>query len=157
MVVQLTESTDKDMALILAWRNNPLSYKYFWQQGYKDEGLISWETHYEWWNSHRDWLRYIIEVKDNNITRPVGYIQFSDWGNDMADIGIYIGEVTLWGKGIGKEALSLGIRELEVKGFKKARADVLLTNIGSQKIFEATGFKKIVGRREGECSYERIL
>ena len=157
MIIYLKESTDNDMPLILAWRNNPLLYKYTYTQGYLGGGAISWETHYKWWNEHRDWWRYIIKVSDDMGYRPVGYIQFNDWGDGLADIGIYLGEITLWGKGIGKQSLYLGLNELKKKGFIKARADILPSNKRSQRMFLSLGFIRIENRREGEWSYEKIL
>ena len=157
MIIYLKEGTDDDMPLILAWRNNPLLYKYTYTQGYLGGGVISWETHYKWWNEHRDWGRYIIKVCDNMDYRSVGYIQFADWGDGLADIGIYIGEITLWGKGVGKQSLHLGLDKLKVKGFIKTRADILPFNKRSQKMFLSLGFTRVENRREGEWSYERIL
>ena len=157
MRVCLRPCTVDDMPLILAWRNNPLLYKTLYTQGYQGKGLISWEEHYSWWESHGNLQRRIIWVTDSTGTRSVGYIQFADWGDGVADIGIYIGEITLWGKGIGRRALTIAMADLRDMGTKVVRADVVISNVASQRMFESLGFSKVAGRREGECSYQRGL
>ena len=158
MKVSLQPSTDNDIELILAWRNHPLVFQFLYTQGFLGHGYISWDEHYKWWNKHRHWTRLIILVEDETVSRKVGYIQFADWGEGIADTGVYLGEITLWGQGIMKKALNLGLEHLKEKGFTKARADIVKSNQRSIALYEGLGFVRLLGsKREGEWDYELIL
>jgi RimJ/RimL family protein N-acetyltransferase len=76
-----------------------------------------------------------------NITAHV------DSPNEVADIGILIGEKTLWGKGYGLEAFEAVVEFLfHQQGLRKVTAGALSINIGMTRIMQRTGMKED-GRR----------
>ena len=153
MTVLLREVTDNDMELILAWRSSPLVY----QSLYSQRGPLTWEEHYKWWKSRYNWKRWIIQVNDNETTRDVGCVNFGQLDSWKPQVGIFIGEVTLWGKGIAKEALTLALEWLREQSYIRIWTTILKDNFRSIKLFEGLGFKKIGEGRPGEWEYELRL
>ena len=154
-IISLREVTDNDMELVLAWRNSPPVYQGFYEQGYGSKGTISWTEHYLWWKSRFNWKRFITQVNDGMITRDVGCVNFSGLDNWNPEVGIFIGEVSLWGRGVGKKALSLALDWLKENGYTAVHTTILKYNMRSIKLFESIGFKKIGEGREGEFAFER--
>jgi len=120
-----------DLELILAWRSNPLIYKWFYQQ----KGPLKWEDHFFHWSEkkpRKDWI-----IKYNG--RKVGSV-FVVFMEGIADVGIYVGEVTLWGKGIGNAALAQAVLWLRGQKYREARARINKENTVSKIVFEKAGF-----------------
>lgn len=120
-----------DLPLLLAWRSDKEITQYM--PVARDERL-TWKEHYRYWNTvgHRDWMIIIKE-------RPVGIVHILP---ATGEVGIIIGEKTLWGKGIATEALRLML-ELVAKNqltHKLIWAAIHPENIASQKTFTKAGF-----------------
>ena len=152
--VYLTRVIDTDIELLMAWRSNPLVYKYFYLQR---EPLV-WENHLKWFMGERnsqDRVMYMVWYDD----RRVGSTSLHSFSSRTPEIDIYIGEVTLWGKGVGKEAIRLVIDyNIEtLKRFKAVSARIMKGNIRSQKMFEACGFVRRGEGRPGEWYYEKVI
>ena len=96
MNVRLRPARTADLPLLLAWRSNPRIYEHFRGQ----EGPLVWESHVRWWESRRDRKDWIIVVEDTLGGRPVGSIYATDLDQEAPELGLYIGEVSAWGKGI---------------------------------------------------------
>ena len=156
MNIQLREATIDDLELILAWRNHPEVYKTTYQQGYLGRGLIDWDTHWKWWNSRQGWFIFIIQVAEDDFTRDVGGISLN-LNPSCPDIGYYVGEITLWNKGVGTKAISLALDWLKEKGYREVEATVLKTNLPSSHVLAKLGFRLIGDGREGELVYKKIL
>ena len=153
MIVLLREMTKGDLELVMAWRSHPEIYKGYYSQ----KGSLTWEEHLKFWKSRHNWQAWIVQVNDSITTRDVGLVTVGQLDSWYPDVGIFIGEVTLWGKGIGKEALQLAINWLKEKGYQRARASILKDNLRSQKLFESAGFKQVGVAREGEWLYDITL
>lgn len=93
--------TDRDKELIYYWRQNELIYKNFLVQ----KNPLIWRDHIGFWltyNSRIDWI--ILYNK-----RRIGSVYFKILNSKELDVGFYIGDVSMWGKGIAYEALTLSI------------------------------------------------
>jgi len=146
--VSLRKVRSWDLPLMLAWANNSKIWEYL-PTSRKGENL-TWEDHYSWWRSRtgdrQDWM---IMVRWEGFSyRPVGVVHVTELQSEVPEVGLYIGETTLWGQGIGKEAL-----RLLLSGFRnsrpKVRAVIHPHNKRSVALFTGLGFVK-TGKAEGE-------
>ena len=139
-----------DYPLIMAWRSNPLVYQHYYQQ---DAPLV-WGEHLEWWESrNEDWMAWMVLYGTDGSWRPVGVLSIGQLDSWQPDIGIFVGEVTLWGTGVGKDILSFGTQYLMAHKYHSARATIKPDNIGSIKIFEYFMFERVCESRNGEDLY----
>lgn len=148
-----------DLELLMAWRSNPLIYKYFHLQN----SPLNWSEHYKYWKSQKNTIHWIILYFQNNTWRKIGSIYISNLSSQKPEIGLFIGEVTLQGKGIGTESLKKAVDWLRTKGHKKVLARVHKKNIASRNLMEKNLFvnKGIVKRTdfmlfERELNFEHI-
>jgi RimJ/RimL family protein N-acetyltransferase len=151
--ITIREVTDTDLELLMAWRSNPLIYKFFYIQ----KKPLKWQEHHSWWISRvnrRDWM---ILIKERNITRRVGSVNITRLDTDNPEVGVFIGELCLWGKNIGRCAVLHVLKWAKSMAYKRAYARIIENNIGSIKLFESLGFKKTKKGRVGEWVYEKDL
>jgi len=149
---------NEDLPLILAWRSNPLVYKRFYQQ-FQSGDAMAWEEHVAWNESRNsDWRNFIILYEG----RPAGVVNIGQLDNWEPEIGVYIGELALWGKGIGKESVRLGVEW--IRDYAKTHkhvvaviATILDNNERSIKLFISLGFKRIADARPKESLYRKWL
>ncbi|WP_338729870.1 GNAT family N-acetyltransferase [Haladaptatus sp. DJG-WS-42] len=127
----------EDLELLLAWRSNPDIYKHFRNQ----KSALTWSDHLSWFGSRPiDRHDYIIEYNG----RRVGSVNLTQ----DSYVGVFIGEVDLWGEGIATEAVNwVCQRHSREKYFAEIHED----NIGSKQLFEKCGFTK------HECVDEWII
>ena len=156
MNVLLRETRDSDIELVLAWRNNSQVWERLYAQS-RENRPLTWEEHYSWWNSRHNWQRWIIQVNDNITTRDVGCINLSQLDSWCPQVGLFIGEVGLWGKGVGRESLLLALSWLRAKGYVKVWTTILKDNERSIRLFGSVGFRRVGEGRVGEWSYEKDL
>lgn len=142
-----------DAVLVLAWRNSPLVWQGLYTQS-KENRPLSWEEHWKWWNTKPNWKIFIIQVNDGQTTRDVGYLNIAQCEHWRPECGLSIGEVSLWGKGIAKQALQLGIEWLKESGYKRVHTSILNSNERSLKLFKSLGFKVIGEARQDETEVE---
>ncbi|MBN1793544.1 MAG: GNAT family N-acetyltransferase [Candidatus Omnitrophica bacterium] len=77
-----------------------------------------------------------------------------DYRNNFADIGLLIGERTMWGQGYASEAIRLAVDfSFNTLNLHKLTASVLSINIGSVRVFQKCGFS-IEGKREKQYFYD---
>ncbi len=100
---------------------------------------------YEWWlrcvnDDVEDFIRMGIEMEE----RMIGYVDLADIKNNSAEIGIAIGERSLWGRGIGTKSILL-LLEYAVKNFGITTfyAETHEANIRSRRMLEKMGFKEM--------------
>ena len=151
-IVSLRSAIKDDLELMMAWRSTPAVYEGFYIQ----QEPLTWEEHWNWWESRTKRMDWIVVFEDNGV-RDVGVVNVTGLGNRSPSIGIYIGDVRLWGKKIGSRAVGLALNWLSASGFKEAQADILKDNIASIRMFESVGFRKVGEGREGEWLYRLIL
>lgn len=151
----LREANITDLPLMMAWRSNPLIYQGFYQQS----SPLVWEEHLSWFQSRNpDWRTFIIIYEH----RAVGVVTIGQLDHWSPELGYYLGEISLWGKGLGTEAVGLGIKW--IKEYAKTHrhitglhTTILDDNIGSIKLIKKLGFVKGMKAREGETYWAREL
>lgn len=142
-MIYLREAKNSDLGLIMTWRNNPIVYEGFYQQNEP----LKWEEHLAWWKSrNKDWREFIVVSDERNIG-AVTIGQLDHWN---PEIGYFIGEVSLWGQGIGKEAVKLALKWLKNNGYEYCHTTVLKDNPRSLNLLKGLGFQVLGDARKGE-------
>lgn len=141
------------MELVLAWRLNPLV----------EEGIntpyraFSWQEHYTWWYSRHYWKCWIIQVTEDDFTRAVGWVALSQLDYWTPQIGFYVGEVSLWGQGVGRQAVLLGLEWLRQHGYIRVGTTVLKSNARSLNMLKGIGFTVLGEGRPDEWELQLSL
>jgi len=121
------------------WRNDSDIWKY---TEFKPDRYISLETEQEWIKGkleNKDERRFAICLKENN--QYIGNIQLLTINNGLAYFHIFIGEKSLWGNGIGKQATKLILKYAFFElGLKCVLLEVNPLNISAYKTYERMGF-----------------
>ena len=139
--VYLRRSTLEDTDRIVRWRNSELVMPYFLYRT-----PFTKASHEKWYHENIDTglaVQFIICEKRTDL--PVGaiYFQHIDRQNRKAEYGLYLGEKSAYGRGIGAEAIRLcmayGFHEL---GLHKIMMRALADNEASLRVNEKIGFRK---------------
>ena len=150
----LRDATDSDLPLIMAWRSTEKIYQGFYTQ----KSPLVWHEHLSWWKSRpSSWKQFIITLIQGTHVRDIGVVTIGQLDHWSPEIGYFIGEVSLWGSGLGKQAVSLGLEWLKKNGKKFCHTTILDDNIRSIKLIKSLGFKKFGKAREGESWYQKKL
>lgn len=153
--ISLRPATESDLPLMMAWRSNQEVYKGFYTQ----RSPLVWEEHVKWFRSRNsDWRTFIVLYEE----RPVGVVTIGQLDHWSPETGYYIGETTLWHRGIGTEAVGLGIEWIKEYACKHhhvtdVHTTILDNNEASIGIVKNLGFTKGMGAREGESYWVRKL
>ncbi|WP_342527194.1 GNAT family N-acetyltransferase [Chryseomicrobium sp. FSL W7-1435] len=100
---------------------------------------------FKWWstcveNTSSDLFRIGIEWNQ----RLIGYVDFAEIKDGCAEIGIAIGDSTLWQKGLGKEALARAIKFGATNySIRTYTAETDVSNVRAQKLIIRAGFKEV--------------
>ena len=127
--VSLRPITDADTDNIVKWRNNPDVYRYFiFREKFTPE-------------MHRNWLS--TRVLTGQERRAVGsvYLRDIDHKHESAEYGIFIGDDSFRGQGIGTETAKLFTDfALDVLGVHRVFLKVLDGNTKARRSYEKAGF-----------------
>ena len=139
--VILRPITMEDTDYIVKWRNNPSVQKNFiFREKFTNEMHKHWmETKVK----NGEVVQYIIISSDDKT--PIGSVYYRDIDslNKSAEFGIFIGEDSARGKGIGTETTRLFTRYgLKDMGLHRISLRVLDGNDGAYRAYEKSGFKK---------------
>ena len=160
--LKLTKLEKEDYELMLAWRNDKEINSGFYTQG-RDQHNITWEEHCEWLNGRYNWMNFVIQYTPYRIVttgslanrfRRVGIVSIGQMDHWCPEIGYYVGDKTLWGQGIGKEAVLEGLRWMKTQGKEHCHTTVLDSNVRSVKLLKGIGFIYLGNAREGESWYQ---
>ena len=80
--------------------------------------------------------------------------QLDNWNPEL---NIFLGEISLWGKGIAKEALNLAILWLQNKGYQAVHTTILENNKRALRLFNSAGFHRAGKARVDEVRVERSI
>lgn len=120
----------------------------------KDEAFC----HANQWEINRDpseiyqwWLNCVNHTTENFVRMGItfkgmliGYTDLANINNGTAELGIAIGESTLWGKGIGATAALRTLQFASTQlGLTTFEAETHETNIRSRRMLEKIGFEEI--------------
>lgn len=139
--VYLRPITLEDTQDIIRWRNSDSVRQYFiYQELFTKEGHLNWlKTMIESGKG----CQFIICRKEDN--KPIGstYLRDYDPKTKKAEYGVFLGEESERGKGIGKEVLALTL-EFAFKEWKlhKVFARAFADNLPSIHSFLSCGFEK---------------
>ena len=95
-----------ELELVLAWRNDPEVMRYLPSA----QRPLTWEDHLAWYERYepyhgvairQDWM---IELTESGHDRGVGVVHYITY---TSEIGLIVGEKTLWGQGVGRIALNI--------------------------------------------------
>jgi RimJ/RimL family protein N-acetyltransferase len=151
--VLIREARDSDATLVLSWRSIPQVYAGLYSQS-RTNHVPTWDEHWRWWKTRTNWKIFIIQVNDGETTRDVGYLNIAQCEHWRPEFGISIGEANLWGQGIAKQALLLGIAWLKDHGYKRVHTSISNNNERALRLAKGLGFKVMGEAREGETEVE---
>jgi len=149
-LILLREAVKGDLTLILSWRNNPDVYQGFYCQ----KSPITWDEHCNWWASRYNWKEFIVVLYEDYIMRPIGVVTLGQLDHWSPEIGYYIGETSLWGKGYGREAVKEGMAWLKKHGYQYTHTTILDKNKRSIRLIKSLGWEYLGIAREGESWYQ---
>ena len=136
-----------DYKTVLKWsKDDTFCSANGWEKNRSEEELYGWWLHCIS-NESEDFIRMAIELEE----RLVGYADLACIKDNTAELGIAIGESTLWGKGIGSKSIlcmmDYGFKKLGITIFN---AESHEANIRSRKMLEKIGFIEIsrIGNEE---------
>ena len=137
------------------------------------EAVINWSQDEDFcmandWDLNRtpeelfNWWKKCVENKKSNFKRMgielngtlIGYGDLACINGSEAEVGIAIGESSLWGQGIGHAATILLINYGKSIGITSYLAETHLTNHRAQKLLERIGFREL--SRDGFELYKGI-
>jgi L-amino acid N-acyltransferase YncA len=126
---------------------------------------LTWEQHNQWFqhrDTHlrKDWIILFSDqdAKDSGaFYRPVGVIHRDARKSieDMPEVGLYIGDISLWGSGIGSTALEEVIQKTREERYPGLFAMIHSKNKRSIQLFTNAGFVKTKEKgRKGQNVYK---
>lgn len=129
-----------DAQISFRWRNDPEIWTY---TGTKPTTKITVEIESKWLQNtldRKDQMRLAICIVGTDTY--VGNVQLLDIANDRAELHIFIGDKTFWGKSVGYKAT---IEMLRLGFLKHKLSEIYLKvhpeNKGAKKIYEKAGFE----------------
>jgi RimJ/RimL family protein N-acetyltransferase len=146
--VTLRPMTHADAPHLVRWSSDP---DFAWYQWGRRPGRFPDE------NAGRKWLDLIAERRGvvfaiEHESRPIGMANYRDLQpkGKSAEVGIGIGEPSLWGKGLGREALGILVKHLvDDLGVHRVSLSVLAYNDRAISSYKAAGFEVEGIERDG--------
>ncbi|MFT4144786.1 MAG: GNAT family N-acetyltransferase [Mobilitalea sp.] len=90
----------------------------------------------------KDEIHRLLIIEADEL--PIGEMNYRNMGNEIAEIGIKICDLSKQEKGLGTKFLSMLINALfENLGYKKIILDTNLNNPRAQHVYEKLGFQKV--------------
>lgn len=124
-----------DLTPYLKWLCNETVTKYSDQR----HVVHTPETQYKYITSFVGSEDYFWEIRRN--ATPIGSIvAYRDIPNRTANVGIMIGEPSVWGQGYGPEAWDTVCNFLFSQGTRKIEAGCMASNHGMRRLLEKVGF-----------------
>ena len=127
-------------ATYLSWLNDPAVNRYL-ETRFLPQTMEALQSY---WQDHRDdpaspWFAICLQADERHIGNiKLGPIQ---WLHRRADLSLFIGDRTCWGKGYASEAIAAvrdwAFAELDLQ---KLNAGIYAGNLGSRRAFEKCGF-----------------
>jgi spore coat polysaccharide biosynthesis protein SpsF len=137
MHVSIRPVVEKDLRIILEWRNDPETRKNSF-----NASEISWEDHVSYWKKRlSDKTRYSFIVTSECVALGLVRLDPTDKNGEF-EIHILISKENR-GKGMGTKAINEAKEFLSSKGKGRIIANVKKSNIASMKMFLECGFSKL--------------
>jgi RimJ/RimL family protein N-acetyltransferase len=132
--LKLLHTWENDFELIMYSRSKPISFV----------NMAQLEKQYDEWVKDEKELHFIMELADSNEAIGIARLRRGDWGNvKTADLGTYIGNRQLWGKGFGKQ-ITVALLEMSFHQLNMDRCEAwsIEYNHRAHRALEGCGFKK---------------
>lgn len=139
-LIRIRPITVNDYKEVIKWsKDDRFCAANGWEKNRSDGEL------YQWWlrcvnNVSEDFYRMGIEYNQ----KLIGYADLAFIKDNTAELGIAIGESSLWGKGLGVHStrcmIDYAVQKLGITIFK---AETHISNFRSRKMLEKVGFKEI--------------
>ena len=136
--IRLRLFEEKDITLeYISWLNNPEVVRYSNQRFITHND----ETCKSYFESFQDSKNIFLAITDKSSKNMIGTMTiYFSVNHQTADIGIMIGNIAFWGKGIGEQAWQAVMNLLiQKKGIRKVTGGTLAINKGMIRIFEKVG------------------
>lgn len=139
--LRLRPIVDADTDLIVLWRNKDSVRKNFL---YRSD--FTAEIHKHWLETKvaaGEVVQFIIEILSKNSGIPVGsvYLRDIDYENSCAEFGIFIGEDSARGKGVGTESAKMVLDYAHNKlGLHRIFLRLVADNVAAYKAYRKAGF-----------------
>jgi RimJ/RimL family protein N-acetyltransferase len=128
--------------MFVGWLNNPEV-----RQGLAHNPPLSQVEEERWFENMLerpgDEHPMVIEIPEGDMWRPIGKCLYMDidWRNRLAEVGIFIGEVSLWNQGYGSEAMGLLLRHaFDTLNLNRIFLSVFESNPRAIRCYEKAGF-----------------
>lgn len=138
--IKLRQLSADDYNNVLIWgKDNYFCSANGWEKNRSPNELFKWWLNYVN-NTTEDFIRMGIEFNE----KLIGYADLACIKDNSAELGIAIGESTLWGKGLGyHSAISMIEYASKNLGITVFDAETHRSNIRSRKMLEKIGFKEV--------------
>ena len=134
----------------VAWLNDP-DVTRFSEQRHRRHTIESCKEYLE---SYRDTPNHFWAIVASGLGHVGNINAMVDVPNAVADVGILIGEKTVWGNGYGREAWQAVLSFLlSDGGLRKATAGTMETNAGMRRLMAVSGMRE-EGRRLRQFQWE---
>ncbi|MDW0115372.1 GNAT family N-acetyltransferase [Sporosarcina thermotolerans] len=137
--IKLRPITMEDFSCVAKWsKDNVFCIANGWDLNRDEQELFNW------WgrcvnNDSEGFFRIGIELE----SKLIGYADLACINGNSAEIGIAIGDSTLWGKGIGSDSCKLLMNyAFKHFGITIFNAETHETNLRSRKMLESIGFQE---------------
>lgn len=155
--------SESDYPYMVKWLNDDLVIEYYGPRLTLEEVIAKYGPRI---NNEHYVMPCIVEYKD----KPIGYIQYYEilkeqlkiYGYSLEEsiygIDQFIGETSLWGKGIGTQMI-IGLLEClsSKNGVFKVVLDVKSTNLQAIKCYEKCGFRIVKGLEDDHFLMEWMI
>lgn len=151
--VRLRPAREADAALILAWRNDPATYR-----RYFGARPVDGREHARWFSARLSDPRcrlFVIEPARTGLSsdRPLGQLRLDRDARGAAEVSLSV-DARARGKGTATAALRAAARAARRWGIKRLRARTLPDNPASTIAFLKAGYRFVrLERRKGAASY----
>lgn len=139
--ITLRAITEQDTDLIVFWRNSD-----FVKSNFLYRGEFTTEIHNQWLKQEvytGRVIQFIIEYNFDGKISPIGsvYLRDIDYENSCAEFGIFIGDKTVIGKGIGTSVSRMILNYAHNQlGLHRIFLRLLADNIPAYKAYRKAGF-----------------
>lgn len=154
--LKLRQITMDDFSSVVKWsKDNAFCLANGWDLNRDEQELFNW------WercvhNDSESFIRIGIELEG----KLIGYADLACMNGNSAELGIAIGDSSLWGKGIGTDSSKLMMNyAFKHFGISDFNAETHETNIRSRKMLESMGFREAsrIGTEEYLGTESRLI
>lgn len=133
--VTTRRATREDVAMILAWRNDP-----YVRAVSRDDNVIEWQAHLAWFERIIASPDHLLLIAEKN-TVPVGVVRFDHLGEQRYEISLYLNPIVA-GRRLGLPMIGAAHQSLshEVGCDLTVVAETLPGNAVSQRLFRNAGY-----------------